>query len=54
MLMKLDMAKIKTSLKRETESLLKKGVALPYLEDGEIKFMTAQTLKDHPKLSEPA
>ncbi len=54
MLMKLDMAKIKTSLKRENETLLKKGSALPYLADGEIKFMTADTLKDQSKLREPA
>ena len=34
MQMKLDMAKIKASLRSENDELLKKGFSLPYLENG--------------------
>jgi hypothetical protein len=54
MLMKLDMVKIRSSLKSENEELLNKGFALPYLENGKVKFLKHEPLKHEKKLREPA
>lgn len=52
--MKLDMTKIKSSLQQENDELLKKGLALPYLEDGKVKFLTSEPLKTTQRLRETA
>ncbi len=52
MKMKLDMAKIKSSLKRENDELLERGFALPYLDNGKIKFLKREASTTKKQLRE--
>ena len=54
MQMKLDMAKIKASLRSENDELLKKGFSLPYLENGKVKFLTPEPKVTPKQIREPA
>lgn len=54
MQMKLDMAKIKASLRSENDELLKKGFSLPYLENGKVKFLKPEPTVTPKQLREPA
>jgi hypothetical protein len=54
MQMKLDMAKIKASLRSENDELLRKGFSLPYLENGKVKFLKSDPKVTPKQLREPA
>lgn len=54
MQMKLDMAKIKASLRSENDKLLEKGFSLPYLENGKVKFLKPEPTATPKQLHEPA
>lgn len=52
--MKLDMAKIRASMRNENDELLKKGFSLPYLENGKVKFLKPEPKVTPKQLREPA